>query len=267
MGFAAVEVHLPNAVAADPAAGSIVAERELVTLAFEQAGVRLAGLSAHMSFVDGRDDGTPAAVRRMIDLAARLRCPRVRVLDMAVLPGDSHAAAALRLADKLVPLADYAADAGVLLLIQNAITFRTAAAMWRVLEQVNHPALACAWDPLASLASGEDPMVAIPVLNSRIQQVLLRDATLSDAGTTRWRRSSRQVVSLRRLGDGELDLRRAVDRLRGIGFGGPVVVTYPPELPPDVGPAEDLLKHAAQTWTAWMPAPAKPVKAGGKAVA
>ncbi|QOV91842.1 sugar phosphate isomerase/epimerase family protein [Humisphaera borealis] len=266
MGYAAVEVHLPNAAEADPAAGSIVADRDLVGLVFAQAEVQLAGLAAGIRFCDSAHDPAPDAIRRMIELARRLRCPRLRVLDAEAQPGRSRTDAVLRLADKLLPLADRAADAGVQLLIQNAITCRTASSMWRLLEQVGHPALACAWDPLASVAAGEDPMVPIPVLNSRIQLVVLRDATLSSharakgvdersswrqANAERWPRTSRDVVSLCRPGDGELDLRRSIDRLSGIGFAGPVVVSYPPELPPEVGPAEALLGQAAETWKAW----------------
>lgn len=257
LGYAGVEVHLPSAASTDPAINSIVADRELVALAFEQAGVALSGLSAAVAFVDDKRDETPDAVRRVIDLAARLRCPRVRVLDVRIAPGTSPADAILRFADKLLPLADHAADAGVTLMIQNALTLRSATAMWRLLEQADHPALACAWDPLASAAIGEDPMVAIPTLNRRIGQVLLRDATLADATNAK----SHKVIALARLGLGELDLRRSIDRLRGIGFTGPAVVAYPPELPPDVGPAEELLAHAVAQWKAWTPAPPKPAKA------
>lgn len=271
LGFDAVEVHLPRPTGDDPAAGSILADRDLVKLVFEQAKVRLAGLSASLQFRGrGHDDAAPA-VRRVLDLAKRLDCPLVRVLDTAVQPGHNHATAALELAERLIPLADHAGDAGVTLLIHNALTFRTAPDMWRLIEQVNHPALAVAWDPLASAVAGEDPMVAVPVLNSRIQQVLLRDATLSNAfgasdGLTAARQVERQVVALRRIGDGELDLRRTIDRLRGIGFAGPLVVSYPPVLAEGVGPPEDLLSHAIETLTKWTAVQSikKPV---GKAVA
>lgn len=259
LGYAAVEVHLPSPGGENPAAGSIVADRDLVHLAFERSGITLSGLSAALSFADGGNDPAPDAVRRVIDLAARLRCPRVRVLDVRIGPGTNHAAAILRFADQLLPLADHAADAGVSLLIQNAISLRSAVAMWRLLEQADHPSLGCAWDPLASMTIGEDPMVAIPTLNKRIQQVQLRDATMTDGGGSS--RAARRVVSLQRLGQGELDLRRSIDRLRGIGFAGPAVVSYPVDLPPDVGPAGDLLSQAVKTWKAWAPAPPKPAKA------
>jgi len=266
LGYAGVEVHLPRAGSDEPAADSIVIERDLVKLAFDQAAaVRLEGLSTSIHFPDAAAGDEVAAVRRVVALAARLGCPRVRLLDMAVRPGRSYAQAALRLADRLLPLADHAGDAGVTLLVQNALTFRTATAMWRLVEQVDHPSLAVAWDPLSSSAAGEDPMVAVPVLNSRIHQVLLRDATLSTIGANGSRRE-RQVVSLTRIGDGELDLRRTLDRLRGIGFAGPVVVSYPADLPAGVGPAEDLLAEAAKTFQQWTPAPPTR-KSGGKAVA
>lgn len=271
LGFEAIEVALPQPLAADPADGSIVADRELVSLVMTQADMVLAGLAAPIAFRADADPQVADAVRRVIDLAARLRCPRVRVYDMPIPPGLSREAAAIRFADQLLPLADHAAEAGVRLLVQNTFGFRRAEDLWRLMEQASHPALACAWDPLASIAAGDDPMVAVPTLNSRIQTVLLRDATL-DAGPWPagrligpWRRSTRDVVTLARIGEGELDLRRTIDRLRGIGFAGPVVVAYPSTVPEAVGPVDALLEHAVQRWTSWKPAP--PKAAAAKAAA
>jgi sugar phosphate isomerase/epimerase len=275
LGYAAVEVHLPHAAAGDPAAGTILTERDLVKLAFEQAGLTLAGLSTHLHLDDDAAapaiDATADAMRRAIDLAARLRCPHVRVLDAAVRPGRAPAEAAIRLADRLVPVADHAAGAGVTLLVQNALAFRTAGSLWRVIEQAGHPALGVAWDPLSAEAAGEPPAVSVPTLNSRIRHVLLRDATL-DGGGQGVRQGSgggptapaRRVAALRRVGEGDLDLRTLVTRLRGVGFNGPVVVSYPPELPPAVGPVDELLAHALEQMRKWSPAPTTKPTPGSK---
>ena len=92
LGYAGIEVQLSNPTSEDPAAGSPLQERELVRLAFEQAGVRLAGIAAPLHFTGDkrRDLQTSDAVRRMIELAHRLKCPFIRILDLALPPAMSR---------------------------------------------------------------------------------------------------------------------------------------------------------------------------------
>lgn len=238
LGYAGVDVVLPAAAGGDPAAGSAVAERELVRLAFGQAGAELAGLSAALPFVAdaGRDAAAADAVRRVVDLAARLKCGRVRIPGAAVRAGSDRDAALVRLADWLAPLADHAGRAGVELLVQNATAFRTARDLWRLAEQLRHPWLGVAWDPLASALAGEAAGVAVPTLGTRIRHVLLRDATVAGTGV------GRRVEAFRRLGEGDLSPAKLLDRLAGIGYGGWVVVHYPPGA--GLGAPEEVLAAA-----------------------
>jgi sugar phosphate isomerase/epimerase len=206
-----------------------------------------------------RDESTAEAIRRVIDLAARVKCGKVRMHAMALPPRGSPAESAQALAELLIPLADHAGASGVCLLLQNGLSFPTAWAMWPVIEQANHSAVAIAWDPLAAALAGEAPGVSIPLLNSRIRQVMLRDASLIGVGT------ARQLGTYRKLGDGELAPAKLLDRLRGVGYRGWVSVAYPP--PGDgteLGSPEDLLRHAMEQIRAWQPKPAKAAKPAAK---
>jgi sugar phosphate isomerase/epimerase len=251
LGYAGVEVLLPQPTAADPAIGSPLQERELVKLGFEQAGVKLAGIATSLHFVGEkhRDLETSDAVRRVIELASRVKSPHVRVLDIAMPPRMSRADGIMRLADRLAPLAELASDAGTCLLVQNALSFRLASDLWAVIEQAEHPALGIAWDPLAAALAGEPANLAVQVLNSRLQHVILRDAAISGS------RENRKLEGLRPLGDGSLGLHKLLDRLRGVGFSGWASVSYPP---PKELPAQELLQSAATAFVSWKPAiPAK----------
>ncbi|MDB5298055.1 MAG: xylose isomerase [Phycisphaerales bacterium] len=261
LGYDGLEVHLPNVAGDDPAAGTVLSERDFVKLVFERDGVRLVGLSVPAWFDAGGDAGaagrnaaTADALRRAIDLAGRLRCPFVRVLVAAVPPGSALAEAAVRVADWLVPLADHAAGAGTTLLVRNALAFRMAGPLWRVIDQADHPALGVAWDPLAAAVAGEEPGLSVPTLNSRIRLVVLRDARLAGPA------GGRRVESLCRPGEGDLPLKTLAARLRGVGFDGPVVVAYPADLPSDVGPHEALLQAATSQFRHWKPPPPPPAK-------
>ena len=281
LGYDGVEVFLPNAPGTgDPAAGTPLSERDLVRLGFERAGVAVAGVAASLYYSGdaARDAATADAVRRLIDLAARVRAPHVRILDAAVPPGVEPGAAGLRYLDWVVPLADHAARGGVALLVQNALAHRTARRVWAVIDQADHPALGVAWDPLAAASAGESYAVSIPTLNSRIRHVLLRDAAVGrdavggapsaavSASAAPSNATDRPVGALARLGDGDLHVRAMLDRLRGIGFDGWASVSYPPPSAA-LGSADELLAHAAAQVKAWLAPPAKAPAAGAKATA
>jgi sugar phosphate isomerase/epimerase len=273
LGYDGVEVYLPAADReGDPAAGSPLAERDIVRLAFERAGVAVAGVATSLHYAGdaARDAATADAVRRVIDLAGRVRAGRVRMLDAVARPGTDRGLAGLRYADWLVPLADHAAAAGVTLLVQSALSHRTAGRMWRLIEQADHPALAVAWDPLAAALAGETAAVAVPTLNSRIGHVLIRDGTLvaadgdgrqpsargpAGAVAAPSNATARPWASFARVGDGELGVRDLLNRLSGIGFDGWASVSYPPPLATGLGSAEDLLRHALDRMKGWLVAP------------
>ena len=135
--------------------------------------VRMTGRAAE-------DARQAAALRGYIDAARGLGCPLVRVLDAEPRKGHSLAATGVVLGDWLAPLGDYAAERGVTLVVENAITFRTARDLWGVLDRIQHPAVACCWDVLSAARAGESPYTAAAVLNSRIRHV--RCATPNSAG-------------------------------------------------------------------------------------
>src|SRR4051812_19302548 len=73
--------------------------------------------------------------RRFIDTAVAIGCPQVKVFDAEVRPGQSRAEAGVRLGDWLLPLGDYAADRGVVIVVENALSFRSAKEMWTILDR------------------------------------------------------------------------------------------------------------------------------------
>jgi sugar phosphate isomerase/epimerase len=247
LGFGGIEVQLPRAAEPDPAAGSPLQDRDLVRLAFEQAGVQLVAIATSLYFTgENRGDlATSDAVNRVIELAARVKCTRVTVLDIAVPPRMPRFDGMMRLADRLTPLAELAGDAGICLLVQNALSFRSAADIWRVIEQASHPALAVAWDPLASALAGDPATLPVQVLNSRIRHVVLRDASLLGSG------NDRRLESLRPLGGGALMLAKVLERLRGIGYADWMSLTYPGNS--GLGEAREVLRGAAEQFQKWKP--------------
>lgn len=163
-----------------------------------------------------QDLATADSVRGYLDLAKQLNCPTVRMLDSQVRAGQTLASTGGAFSDWLLSLGDYAAERGVTLVIKNALSFRSARDLWLVLEQANHPAVACCWDVFNAALIGQSPLVSVPVLNNRIQHVQVKDATLTGGKAT-----------LAPLGEGDVAVRPLLLRLRGIGYKG--WVSYEPE--------------------------------------
>lgn len=167
------------------------------------AGVEVACISTDVVYRGRRsDDGVSrGVVEAAIDTAGEMACPLVRVLDAA----EGRESDVIGFGEFLQPLTDHALDRNVTLVVENALTFRTARAMWAVLDRLQHPALGACWNLLAATEAGESPFVSVPVLNSRIRYVRVGDATV---------------------GGRELPTKAFIERLRGIGYQGYLCVGY-----------------------------------------
>lgn len=221
---------------------------------FDSAGVEIACLSGPVLHT-GRasdDDRQADAAKTLIVRAVELGCPRVKIFN-TLLPlrrrGQSASAAGLALGEWLSPLADFALDGAVTLLIENAPGLRTAAPLWAVLDRLRHPALACCWDPFHAALLGESPSLSVPVLNSRIQFAHVRDGrrTAEDGATD----GTSAALTACKLGEGDVQLAKFIARLRGVGFGGYVSAVWDGASLTDAGPPEKLLPDALAKLKQW----------------
>ncbi len=222
---------------------------------FEDAGIGIACLSSTLAAAPGH----PRCVndiRRFIDTAQAVGCGMVKVRDVVVGRGRTHAEVASRWAVAMASAADHAAEAGVALVIENAQSFRTASQVWMILEALGDPAVGACWDPLSAALAGETPIISVPVLNSRMRLVQVRDA-LIDGGTS----------SLCVIGRGSVLLPELFRRLRGVGYDGWVSVHWDRALFPTLAAADAVLPEALaklKEWTKPQALPPKP-KAAAKA--
>jgi sugar phosphate isomerase/epimerase len=231
---------------------------------FSEAGVAIACLAsaAAMSGNAGQDHALAEDVKRYIDLAAQVGCRLVKVRDTDARRGRNRATAAVELGEWLAALADHAAGQGVTLVVENALSFRTARELWMVLEQAGHPGVGACWsvfNAATALPAGELPSTSVPVLNSRIHYVQVRDAKLTPQGLAHCR-----------LGEGDVPVRLLLTRLRGIGYRGYVTLEWEKASLFGLPEPEELLPESLARLCDWVKPPvteAKPKKAeaGAKA--
>jgi sugar phosphate isomerase/epimerase len=124
------------------------------------------------------------AIKRAAIAAAAVGCRLVRVTGLDVSTTRDHCSIAHE-------VAEVASSQDVVIVIEPSASRHGTTDLWTFLDAVGHPALGCCWIETASAV----PNVSIPVLSN-------------------WIRAAR-ITSLEKT---------AIDRLHGIGFGGPWII-------------------------------------------
>lgn len=192
------------------------------------------------------------SLRTYIDLAGRLGCPLVKIFDSQVRAGQSRDTAGVALGDWLLPLADYAADRDVVIVIENALSFRASKEMWSILDRLQHPSIACCWDVFNAALIGESPYFSVPVLNSKIAYTQVKDATFGQLGATYCK-----------LGDGDVPVEKFITRLNGVGYAGYVTVEWEKAWLPNIAEPEVILPDAIEKLRKWSAGDADETEAEG----
>jgi sugar phosphate isomerase/epimerase len=187
-----------------------------------------------------RDKAAADELRQFINTAHALHCPLVKVFDTQVRPGQDRPSAGVALGNWILPLADYAAERDVVIVIENALSFRAAKEMWSILDRLQHPSVACCWDVFNAAMVGESPYTSVPTLNSKIAYTQVKDAKLGPLGAT-----------YTKLGDGDVRIERFLTRLRGIGYKGWVTVEWEKAWLPNIAEPEEVLPHAITRLREW----------------
>lgn len=187
--------------------------------------VELISLTSPVSFETARRSVCQAnqqSLASTVALARRLGCRYVRmVLGGAV--GSEHRGTLSWVAEELRKAAEAAARHGMTLLLENGGDFCRSEDLWFVLDAVAHPALRGCWNPLAARALGEPPTVSVPRLRTRLAVFQACDGRFDDHG---------RLCGSVPLGEGEVDLARAIDLLKGVCFQGWLVADWPAGSPP-----------------------------------
>ncbi|MCK6455180.1 MAG: sugar phosphate isomerase/epimerase [Phycisphaerae bacterium] len=248
LGFAGVEIRGLMGELNLPLCPALSADLAATRALFAESGVELVCLSSSAAF-HYRDafqvEDNKAQVREFIELAGRLGCPFVRVfgaeIPRARLFGYERREAVLeRIASALRDLAPYAAEHQVTLLIENSGDFVDSLAMWYLVDAACSPAVKCCWAPFAAMTRNELPTTSIPRLGRKIAMVHLCDGKFDASGG---------VEAILPPGQGDLDLPRLVELLRGIAFDGYLMLDWPKLWNPSLADAERVFPQYRATLT------------------
>lgn len=226
------ELNLPLVpeLAADPAA---------VRARFAEKGVELVclGASANLSLARAHQAAKQKAfLTEYLELASALGCPFVRILPGDVPRNEGRRDVLSRLVERLLALAPVASRNHVTLLIENGGDFPGSDDMWYLMDALAHPSVRCCWNQCNAMTVRERATNSIPRLGSKIALVHVCDATFSEQGMLREYCSP---------GEGEVEIARMIDLLRGIAYRGYLVFDWPKLWIPSLPEPSSVLPAAA----------------------
>jgi len=180
-------------------------------------------------------------VREYIELADKLECPFVRVFGAEIPPAkffgyEKRETVLGRIAEALRELADFAAAHRVTLVIENSGDFTDSVAMWYLVDAADSPAIRCSWNPFNARIRGERPTTSIPRLGARIGLVKVTDAKFDGLA----------FDGYVQLGQGNVEIARMVQLLKGIGYRGHLVFEWPKLWNPSLQDADKVFGPAAK---------------------
>jgi sugar phosphate isomerase/epimerase len=241
-GYDGVEIRAFSNESVLTAANVFLSDPQKVRRLFEEKNLEICCLASSIAMTQEkkRDRAIADDLRRHIDTAQQIGCPVVKIFDTQARPGWSRANIGNLLGDWLMPLADYAGDRGVIIGIENALSFRNAKELWAIVDRMNHPSVGVAWDLFNAAMVGEGPAYSVPTLNSKIVYTQVKDAKLGPLGAT-----------LVKIGEGDCKVRDFLRRLRGVGYEGYVTVEWEKAWLPNLAEPEEILPHAIERLRGW----------------
>jgi sugar phosphate isomerase/epimerase len=240
MGFYGVELAAVNGEEHLPIAEDLQADKDIeaVRKLFADNDVEIACIESRYS-LETRDKGIAdrfiGRTVENIELAAKLKCPFVRVPLGAPVDRETADATIVRQIPRLTELARIARRNHVTLLVCNTAGIPSSRAVWLAVDGVSHPGLRCAWNPAFGLMVNERSSLAVPRLGARISAVQVGDIAIGPRG---------EVQGHRALGQGSMDYRRTIDLLKGTLFDGYLMLDWPKATVVELPKPEDTLPDA-----------------------
>ena len=188
------------------------AERAAIRQRAAAAGIEIGCLatSCRYALADrGELEQMMAHSRELIALAHDIGAPRMRVFGGSIPEGMSRDDAVAQVADCLAALADQAREANVVLCVETHDSWCDARELARVIARVGHPNVGVNWDIMHPTRVGLTIDEAFEAVGQWTRHCHFHDGKQTDQG-----------LRLCPIGEGQVDHRRAIERLEGAGFAG-----------------------------------------------
>ncbi len=183
--------------------------------------------------------------RRFIDLAHQLHAPYVRVFPNRFLPDEDKAVTRARISDGLHQLGEYAAPAGVTVIMESHGEFHVAAEIVPVLEGAKSKNVAFLWDAHQTCLAGEKPADTCRELGKYTRHTHLKDSVPIPGKPND---EPRYVLT----GTGNIPVKETVRVLAAIGYKGYYCFEWEKRWIPEIEEPEVAFPHYAKTMRQYL---------------
>jgi len=221
MGFDGIELRGVRDVPHLAHVPEVVSDPDGVRRLLRDSNVELASLGTSLALDSLRRTEVArqkANITEVMELAARLDCPFVRISAGRVQRRDNHRIALSRIAEAVSSLVPAATHHGVTVLVDNDGDFPGSDSMWFLTDVVGHPTVLCCWNQCHAKAIGERPTLSIPRLSRKIGLLHVCDASFDEQGL---------LLDYKPLGEGDVEIARQIELLKGLLYDRYIVFEWP----------------------------------------
>lgn len=236
-GYDAIEWRLADGETVEPDIS--VEKRQRLRAVPAAHGIEIACLDTSCRITHATLEGRAATIengRRMIDLAAELGAPFIRVFGGELPAGVTRAAILEPTAGVLRALGTYGNERGVTVTLETHDAWANSEDVLALLKAVDLPAVKVLWDAHHTYRSGEAPARSLALLGDSIGYVHLKDSRLNAGDAQSW------TYCL--LGEGDVPLREICTLLKGRGYDGYLSLEWEKKWHPEIAEPEIALPQA-----------------------
>jgi sugar phosphate isomerase/epimerase len=239
-GYEAIEWRLADGQTIEPDVSAEIRYRLRKAPALHE--IEIACLDASCRVVQASPEACATVTKegmRMIDLAAELGAPFVRLFG-GELPANTTRAAMLgSAAEVLYALGIYGNGCGVTILLETHDAWTRSEDVQALIRAVALPSVKVLWDTHHTYRSGETPGQTLATLGDTVAYVHLKDSRLNEArpGSSSWTYCP--------LGEGDVPLHEICSALQQAGYDGYLSLEWEKKWHPEIAEPEIILPQAA----------------------
>lgn len=234
-GYAAIEWRMADGAIIEPDVSAHLRRRLREVPAAH--GIEVACLDSSCQAVQETPEKRAATIeagRRMLDLAAEIGAPFLRVFGGGLPANTTRAAILAPTAEVLHALASYSSERGVTVLLETHDAWTNSEDVRALVQAVALPTLRVLWDTHHTYRFGEAPAQTLAQLGAAIAYVHIKDSRLNGPGD--W------TYCL--LGEGDLPLREICAVIKQSGYAGYLSLEWEKQWHPEIAEPEIALPQA-----------------------
>jgi sugar phosphate isomerase/epimerase len=236
-GYAAIEWRLADGAIIEP---DVSADRRRRLREVPAAhGIEVACLDSSCRVVQEEPQGRAATIeagRRMIDVAAEIGAPFLRVFGGALPANTTRTSLPGSAAEVLSALGSYGAERDVTVILETHDAWTNSEDVQALLQATALPAVNVLWDTHHTYRFGEAPARTLALLGEAIAYVHIKDSRLSVGDPSAW------TYCL--LGEGDVPLREICEALKQRDYAGYLSLEWEKKWHPEIAEPEIALPQA-----------------------